>query len=71
MDPITHGIAGSLLGKSLFTKREGRIATFACTLGAVFPDVDIFAELFSRDPLSVINSIADSPTHLPAFRFSP
>ncbi len=54
MDPITHGIAGSLLGKSFFTKREGRIATFACTLGAVFPDVDVFAELFSRDPLSVI-----------------
>jgi len=54
MDPITHGIAGSLLGKSFFTKREGRIATFACVLGAVFPDVDVFAELFSRDPLSVI-----------------
>ena len=54
MDPITHGIAGSLLGKSFFTKREGRIATFSCTLGAIFPDVDVFAELFTRDPLSVI-----------------
>lgn len=54
MDPITHGIAGSLLGKGLFTEREGRVATFAATLGAVFPDVDIFAELASRDPLSII-----------------
>jgi len=54
MDPITHGIAGALLGKSFFAKREGRIATYAAVLGAVFPDVDVFAELFTRDPLSVI-----------------
>jgi membrane-bound metal-dependent hydrolase YbcI (DUF457 family) len=54
MDPITHGIAGSLLGKSFFTRREGRIATYAAILGAVFPDVDVFVEIFARDPLSVI-----------------
>lgn len=54
MDPITHGIAGSLIGKGFFDKREGRVAIFAATLGAVFPDVDIFAELFARAPLAVI-----------------
>lgn len=54
MDPITHGIAGSLLGKAFFEKREGRIATYASILGAVFPDVDVFVEMFARDPLSVI-----------------
>ena len=54
MDPITHGIAGSLLGKGFFERREGRFATYAAILGAVFPDVDVFVEIFARDPLSVI-----------------
>jgi len=54
MDPITHGIAGALLGKGYFAKREGRVAIFAATLGAVFPDVDVFREALSRDPLAII-----------------
>ncbi len=54
MDPITHGIAGSLLGQGFFERREGRIATYAAILGAVFPDVDVVVEIFARDPLSVI-----------------
>ncbi len=44
MDPVTHGIAGALLGKGFFSKRQERVAIFAATLGAVFPDIDIFAE---------------------------
>lgn len=57
MDPITHGIAGALLGKAYFSKgpgeSEGRIAVFAVTLGAVFPDIDVIADAFSRDPLAI------------------
>lgn len=58
MDPITHGIAGALIGKGFFSEREGRIATFAAVLGAMFPDVDvvpvILAEIFSDDRLATI-----------------
>jgi membrane-bound metal-dependent hydrolase YbcI (DUF457 family) len=54
MDPITHGIAGALLGKGFFSKRETKVAIFAATLGAVAPDVDIFAETITRDPMAII-----------------
>lgn len=72
MDPITHGIAGALLGKAFFSKstsgkpqtqldegqRRARIATrvaiFAATLGAVFPDVDVIADMISHDPLAIV-----------------
>lgn len=42
MDPITHGLTGSLLGKAFFVDRYGRTATVAVTLGALFPDIDWF-----------------------------
>lgn len=54
MDPITHGIAGSLLGKSFFSKRNGRVAIFAATLGAIFPDIDTVADVVTRDPLAIV-----------------
>jgi membrane-bound metal-dependent hydrolase YbcI (DUF457 family) len=54
MDPITHGIAGSLLGKSFFARRNARVAIFAATLGAVFPDVDAAVDFVSRDPLAIV-----------------
>src|ERR1700722_4488579 len=70
MDPITHGITGALLGKGFFSDRQGPVATFAATLGAVFPDVDIVAELISRDPLAIVRyhrSITHSFVALPFF----
>jgi membrane-bound metal-dependent hydrolase YbcI (DUF457 family) len=70
MDPITHGIAGALLGKGYFAERKGRVAIFAATLGAVFPDVDIVAEIVSRDPLSIVKyhrGITHSFVGLPFF----
>ncbi|HXO06327.1 MAG TPA: metal-dependent hydrolase [Candidatus Sulfotelmatobacter sp.] len=70
MDPITHGIAGALLGKGYFAERKGRVAIFAATLGAVFPDVDIVAEVVSRDPLSIVKyhrGITHSFVGLPFF----
>lgn len=62
MDPVTHGIAGALIGKGFFSKRPSstkrsssaaRIAIFAATLGAVFPDVDVFVVALSHDPLAI------------------
>ena len=70
MDPITHGITGALLGKGYFSERRGRVAIFAATLGAVFPDVDVFAEALSHDPLSIVKyhrGITHSFVGLPFF----
>lgn len=54
MDPITHGIAGALIGKGFFSEKHGPTAVFAVTLGSVFPDIDMFADFFSNDPLATI-----------------
>ncbi|HXW54939.1 MAG TPA: metal-dependent hydrolase [Candidatus Cybelea sp.] len=54
MDPVTHGITGALLGKAYFSKREARVTIFAATLGAVFSDIDVVAEAFSRDPMAIV-----------------
>jgi membrane-bound metal-dependent hydrolase YbcI (DUF457 family) len=54
MDPITHALAGSLLGKSYFDQRQGGAGIFAVTLGAVFPDVDTAARFITDDPLAII-----------------
>jgi membrane-bound metal-dependent hydrolase YbcI (DUF457 family) len=74
MDPITHGIAGSLLGKAYFSKRQAHVAVFAATLGAVFPDIDIFyegyAEIVYHDPLAIVQyhrAITHSFVALPFF----
>jgi membrane-bound metal-dependent hydrolase YbcI (DUF457 family) len=70
MDPITHGITGALIGKGVFSERSGRVAVFAATLGAVFPDVDVVAEAISRDPLAIIKyhrGITHSFVALPVF----
>lgn len=68
MDPITHGITGALLGKGFFSKRAHRIAIFAATLGAVFPDIDVFYG--AHDPFAIIKyhrNITHSFVCLPAF----
>jgi membrane-bound metal-dependent hydrolase YbcI (DUF457 family) len=70
MDPVTHGITGALLGKGYFYDRNGRVAIFAATLGAVFPDVDVVADVISRDPLAIIQyhrGITHSFVGLPFF----
>ena len=54
MDPVTHGITGALLGKGFFADRRGRVAIFATTLGAIFPDIDTVADAISHDPLAII-----------------
>lgn len=72
MDPITHGIAGALLGKAFFSKSatskqqaqydderrrariRTRVAILAATAGAMFPDVDVIADMISHDPLAIV-----------------
>jgi membrane-bound metal-dependent hydrolase YbcI (DUF457 family) len=79
MDTITHGIAGALLGKGvfggddLFTRRpvsRARLATWAVTIGAVFPDSDTLRDFFSHDHLLLLTwhrSITHSLVCLPLF----
>jgi len=70
MDTITHGIVGALIGKGFFSERSGRIATFAATAAAMFPDVDVVQEIFSRDPLAIVKyhrAITHSFLALPFF----
>ena len=63
MDTITHGIAGALIAKAAFGGRDlvspeemgkRRIATWALTIGAVFPDSDVLREFFSSNPMLII-----------------
>jgi membrane-bound metal-dependent hydrolase YbcI (DUF457 family) len=70
MDTVTHGIVGSLIAKGYFSEKHGRVAIFAATLGAVFPDVDVVAEGFSHDPLAIVKfhrGITHSWVALPIF----
>ena len=70
MDTLTHGIAGALVGKAFLSERQGRIATIAVTLGAVFPDSDFFANLFNRNDLAMLENhrgITHSFVALPLF----
>src|ERR1700693_5507628 len=79
MDTITHGIAGALLGKALFggdqmfamrPVNRGRVITWALMLGAIFPDIDVFRETFSRNDLLILTwhrSITHSLICLPLF----
>ena len=77
MDTITHGIAGALMGKSLFGGRDllakgsmtrQRIVTWSLMLGAIFPDIDVFRDMLSRDPMLILTwhrSITHSLVCLP------
>lgn len=79
MDTITHGIAGALIGKALFRGDEmfalrpmnrGRVITWSLMLGAIFPDSDVFREMFSRNQLLILTwhrSITHSLLCLPIF----
>ena len=52
MDPVTHGLAGFLVGRGAFQERWGLPATLAVTAGALAPDVDTLA--FAWDQLAVL-----------------
>jgi membrane-bound metal-dependent hydrolase YbcI (DUF457 family) len=79
MDTITHGIAGALLSKALFSGDDlfasrpitrQRLVTWSTMLGAIFPDSDVVRDIFSHDDLLVIawhRSITHSLLCLPVF----
>jgi membrane-bound metal-dependent hydrolase YbcI (DUF457 family) len=79
MDTITHGIAGALIGKAVFRGDEmfalrpmnrGRVITWSLMLGAIFPDSDVFREMFSHNPMLILTwhrSITHSLMCLPIF----
>ncbi len=68
MDTVTHGIVGALLGKAFFAgeapakgprwfarpRDRGRAAIVCATLGAMFPDLDVFESYFSGDNLAFL-----------------
>jgi membrane-bound metal-dependent hydrolase YbcI (DUF457 family) len=79
MDTITHGIAGALLGKGVFSgddlfavrpMNRGRVVTWSLMLGAIFPDSDTFRGFFSSNELLILTwhrSITHSLVCLPFF----
>lgn len=63
MDTITHGIAGALIAKAFFEGEDllslqpataGRVVTTAATLGAIFPDADMFPVMISRNSMLIL-----------------
>src|SRR5579885_1679985 len=70
VDTITHGIAGTLIGKAFFSEREGRIGTAAVALGSIFPDSDILLNPFYSDRIQFLRihrGITHSLIALPFF----
>jgi membrane-bound metal-dependent hydrolase YbcI (DUF457 family) len=70
MDPVTHGLTGALVGKAFFSERYGRSATWAVTLGALFPDSDVVFELFAPNELATLEwhrGVTHSFVGLPVF----
>lgn len=84
MDTITHGVVGALLGKAFFAgdpsraplswddppRDAGRVAILACTAGAMFPDIDVFAGPLAHNNLAIMTwhrSITHSVVMLPVW----
>lgn len=84
MDTITHGIVGALIGKAFFAgepsrapfswreppKMTGRVAILACTVGAIFPDIDVLAGPLAHNSLAMLTwhrTITHSVVMLPVW----
>jgi membrane-bound metal-dependent hydrolase YbcI (DUF457 family) len=79
VDTITHGVAGALIAKAAFRGQDmfsakpvnrERIITWSLMLGAIFPDSDVFREMFSHNDLLILTwhrSITHSLVCLPIF----
>jgi len=46
VDTLTHGLVGALVARAGFQQRIGPAASWAITVGAVFPDIDFVMSLF-------------------------
>lgn len=49
MDTLTHGLAGTLIAKTGFSQRVGKVATATLFISAVFPDSDVIINLFGDE----------------------
>ncbi len=49
MDTITHGLIGVLGSKTGFSQRNGKLASIAFLIGAVFPDIDLVVSFFGPE----------------------
>ena len=84
MDTITHGIVGALIGKSFFAgepsraaaswreppRTPSRVAILSCTIGAMFPDIDVLAGQLAHNNLALMTwhrNITHSLVLLPAW----
>ncbi len=68
MDTITHGIVGALIGKGFFAgepsraaaswreppRTPSRVAILSCTIGAMFPDIDVLAGQLAHNNLALM-----------------
>lgn len=62
MDPLTHGLAGALIGKAFFGEPRSarnaagfaRVAITATVVGAMFPDIDLLTSLIRRDGFATL-----------------
>jgi membrane-bound metal-dependent hydrolase YbcI (DUF457 family) len=84
MDTITHSIVGALIGKAFFAgepsraliswseppRTTDRVAILSCTIGAIFPDIDVFAGPLRHNNLAIMTwhrNITHSVVMLPAW----
>lgn len=83
MDPLTHGIAGALIGKAFFAEQRAGAHSedkpkagqawrpvLLLTLGALFPDVDFIFQVFSKSTVATLEYhrwITHSLVCLPGF----
>lgn len=51
MDTLSTAIGGALLAKALPRDRRGPSGVWCVTLASAIPDIDVFADLFTNDPL--------------------
>jgi membrane-bound metal-dependent hydrolase YbcI (DUF457 family) len=84
MDTFTHGIVGALIAKAFFAGEPSRaqiswreppatadrVAILSCTIGAMFPDIDVFAGPLRHNSLAIMTwhrNITHSVVMLPVW----
>jgi inner membrane protein len=49
LDTLTHGLIGILGSRTGFSQRNGKVATIAFLIGAIFPDIDLIVSFFGPE----------------------
>ncbi|HVN09399.1 MAG TPA: metal-dependent hydrolase [Patescibacteria group bacterium] len=76
MDPVTHALSGAVLARAIVpgaaTEKQVRTARWTLVLGAIFPDIDVFANSFDPDHFGTIRihrGVTHSLVCLPVWAF--